>query len=483
MPKPVPPTFLPFPVPLRGLAVFVLLALTGCAAPTFRYTLHTPPRIHVHHEPLLPGPEEAIRIVAVAEPAPGDTVREISISFGGDGHPFARRTCSATPCTQTFAAGHRSGLGIYSAQMTDSRGRTTGSASAYYFQIGSATSSSSPNVILRAPFDLYVGQRALKVLLVRNEADYPSQDAVRADAQTLLYDGLLADPIYRWRDNQIAVYLSAFPGSTSDYYSGLTNRCGQLPWLGRATESFAESAASTADAVVVLHRQSGWRDCAGLGVAGAGAGIERRASADGRRPETFAHELGHALFGLADEYQESTGDRTARSVTGPLPAACDCCSPSATGPPCLGRPPCGFDLPPECFRALPVCPPIASSCPRPNVFDSNAACETAKTEIDRHPGVEERTTALTCRRLCAGASCPCLEAGSTTEIWILDRRTPALPAPVPPDDDLMGTFDLLSPREQYGPACARCAESRFCLAWEIGRGRPQAEAETLCLLP
>lgn len=491
MPIPELPASPPVSAPLRGLALsglLVLPLLAGCAAPAFHYALHGPPRVHVHHEPLLPGPDEEIRIVAVAEPAPATTVTEVSVSFGGNGHPFERRTCPGSPCELRFAAGHLPGLALYSAQMTDSRGVTTRSASAYYFQIVTGAPSAGPNVILRAPFDLYAGRRAFKILLVRDgaRADYPTQEAVRGDAQTLIYDGLLADPVYRWRDDQLAFYLSTTPGSTSDYHSGLTNRCGQLPWLGTldATEDAAESAASTADAVVVLHRQPGWRDCAGLGRVDAGAGMQRRASAYGRQPDTFAHELGHALFGLADEYQENTRDRITRSDTPPaFPDDCLCCATDPLSGQC--RPP-GRDcsliaLSPECFPAAPVCPPIASSCPRPNIFDSRATCEAAQAAIDLHPGVEG-TVAPTCRQLCAGASCPCLAGDPATEIWILDPRTPPLD-PTRSDDDLMGHLDRASPRERHGPACARCAESRFCLAWEIGRGRTTPQAEAHCLTP
>lgn len=471
-----------------------LLLTAGCPAPAFDYGHHSPPRVSVVHRPLHPGTGEPIQLVARPDVGSTGAVSQVEITWVVSGRGIESRTCGPGDldaegnCVATVAPAGAAGLGIYSASVTDAGGRHGRSPSSYVFQIGNP---GAPEAFpLRAPFDLLEGRRSLAVLLVRDRESYASDGPALADAEGLIYDGVLEDPVYRWRDGQLGFYYSPYPGVTRDYDSGLAVRCGQDPWLGSPQQADAEADAAFADVVAVLHRKGGYRDCSGIGIVTLGAGARRNFSAHGQHPETFHHELGHALAGLSDEYTESTADRTPDAAPPRDPTiSCTCCSSGSGGTEpgpdlCLpGQPRCGVDpLPPECFPATDLtCPPLASLCAHPNVFPDQASCEAAALAARGHPGVEIPVNPLDCRRLCAAGACPCEPSDSGAEVWILDRREP--PFPSAPDDDVMGVLDGMSPGERHGPACARCLETTFCLVWETGRGRTQAEAESRCLSP
>ena len=64
--------------------------------------------------------------------------------------------------------------------------------------------------------------------------DHYSETQFTADIETGVYEGILKDPVYRWRDDQLGFYLYSDPGFTSSYYSGFDTRCGQNPWPAEA---------------------------------------------------------------------------------------------------------------------------------------------------------------------------------------------------------------------------------------------------------
>src|SRR5204862_2735789 len=76
----------------------------------------------------------------------------------------------------------------------------------------------------------------LQTAWVRDDhVDAYSESAFLADVETVTYAGILADPVYRWRDGQLAFYQFADTGFTTSYYSGLDTRCGQNPWPSDAS--------------------------------------------------------------------------------------------------------------------------------------------------------------------------------------------------------------------------------------------------------
>jgi hypothetical protein len=247
-----------------------------------------------------------------------------------------------------------------------------------------------------------------------------------------------------------------------------------------------------ADALGVLHTRN-QRDCAGLGATTAG-GTRPHFSANADDPVLFQHELGHALFGLGDEYRETTASRQAPGGDPRLEGCC--CEPGGVvggevvgpgGIPAPGgvcpdpeAPACGQLLDPACYPAGPACPPIASRCEQPNVFASRAECEAAVARAAAHPAVRADPVDGDCRLLCSPGTDPCPCTPDET-VWILDRRTPAAAGAV--DDDIMGRRDALVPAERHGPACVLCIEAELCMLWELGSDRSEAAAREYCGLP
>lgn len=452
-----------------GVLALMLLISPGCRAPAFDYGTHRLPRVSVIHRPLHPAPTQPITIIARPEAAAGRRVASVEIVYAGDGG-LQRETClEVAECTLSVPATGSSGFGLYAASVTDDADTRGRSPSAYYFEIG--TKPGSTSWVLRVPFDLYEGTQAFNVLLVRDLTIGALSEFDR-HLDNLINDGLLADPAYRWRDNQLAFRAFHDPGITTDRNSGNASRCGQSPWPGVLHE---EEDVLSADAIGVIHRNSAiTRDCSGLGGVRFGAGTRRHFSAYARL-EIFKHELAHALFGLSDEYTEPA---ETRSVPGGQGRPCCCEDPTVgPGPGCLDpTAACGELWDPACFRADPACPPLGSDCAHPNVFRSPTECEAAAAAADSHPGVELPTSPLDCRLLCG--TCPCTDG----EVWTLDRRTPPTVG-TESDDDIMGAYESSSAPELHGPACERCMETEFCLLWEISRGRTQAQAEAHCLTP
>jgi hypothetical protein len=488
-------------------ALLVLSSCEGCRDTPFAYDTHAPPRVSVIHRPLHPAPGETITIIARPEAAPGRTVAEVRITLIRPGGPGSEeQTCGPgdlTPegwCELTVAGTGEGGTGIYGASMTDDAGSEGRAPSSYTFLIGSPPAGERV-IALRVPL-LVPAAQLFRVLLVRDRDSFSTDAAALAAAESMLYDGVLEDPVHRWRDAQLAIYYTTRHGITRDYHSGMESRCGGRPWAGTVDETTAEAEAAPYAVLGVLHLED-YRDCAGAGL---GATAQRRFSAKGTDATLFQHEFGHALALLSDEYNEPTSSRQMRTDSIAQPWQCECCDPGGsdtivgggvtggvtggtTGgvttiptpqqlcPP--GAPPCnGFVKPPICYDAPPLCPQLGSGCLKPNIFPGQAACQAAVVEINAHPGIELVANAADCRLLCAGDDCPCMLPGSTAEFWILDRRTP--PAAAPVNDDIMGERDALQPLERHGPACAHCLEVTYCMRWETGRGRTEADALAHC---
>lgn len=482
----------------------------GCGDTPFAYDIHSPPRVSVIHQPLNPGPGDPITITARPEAAPGRSVAEVRITLIRPGDPgLEEHACAPADltsdgsCVFTVAGAGEGGSAVYGASMTDDAGAEGRAPSSYTFLIGDPEAGDRI-VALRVPL-LVPRPQLFRVLLVRDGESYTTDAAALQAAQAMLYDGVLDDPVHRWRDAQLAFYYTSREGITRDYHSGLQSRCGGRPWAGTGHEAEAEAEAGRFALLGVLHDKD-YRDCAGAGLAANG---QRRFSAKGTDASLFQHEFGHALALLSDEYHEDTASRQMRTDSVADPLDCYCCDPYDPGDPGTvvpggggvtitggdatvpggpttqqvcppGAPSCvGFVPPPICHPAPPLCPPLGSACVTPNIFPSLSACQNAATEINVHPGVELAADPADCTPLCAGDDCPCMPPGSTAEFWILDRRTPPVPATV--DDDLMGIIDPFQPRERHGPACARCVEVTYCMRWETGRGQSESDALTYCV--
>lgn len=487
------------------VTVLVALALGACATTPFDFTAHdlSNPRVSVIHRPLHPNPGEAVRVIARPEGLNGGSV-SITLTMPGGSHTASCGEGDLVDgeCALELAGRDvRQGVGIYLAKIRQG-GQEWLSPGTYTFRIGTPPEpdSGAARVIpLRVPIEQT--DRSHAVLLVADidsfGVDFEGRIAFTELGdlvEPLLYEGLLEDPVYRWRDNQIGIYATERAGRVTGYASGLSSRCGADPWPGMAQQGIDVSIeTAVADAIGVLHNR-GFRDCAGLGTNPA-AGALPHFSADVGDPLLFQHELGHALFGLADEYWETTASRR---VPPGNPGRNCCCQGGGPvggnnggaipgdpddpgGIPCVGGLICdGRPWPADCFEAGLACPRIESSCAEPNVFPSRETCVSAAAAIAVHPGIEAEASPDDCQLLCGpeGRECPC---DPEQTVWILDRRTPSLANQT--DDDLMGTRDRARPRELHGPACALCIETELCLLWERGSDRSEEEARAHCMRP
>ena len=343
-------------------AAVLTLSIVRCdfpAPPTsFSYIPHEPPRVFVSHHPIraLPGQSVTIRLSPNLRPEDGAVARAVAGLRRGSG-TREDQTCSLQTdgtftCAFTLPAGDADF--VYDGHLELASGTRVNSRASYLF---TATSAFGTNrlVTLREPVvevrDLQPSYR-VDTAWVRDPMRTPTtgdqynENQFTADIETSVYNGILLDPIYRWRDDQLGFYLYSDSGFTSSYYSGFDTRCGQNPWPG---ETGFRSALNDMETIGVLHRYSGisglegtvasvppptattFRDCGGDAVKRAELGTF---SVTGGATETAGiakHEFGHAAFGLGDEYEESNATRNAPAAPTPPLTDTSCCCASDSG--------------------------------------------------------------------------------------------------------------------------------------------------------
>ena len=444
--------------------------LGGCSGlKPFSYASHSPPRVSVLHSPLNPEPGDSILLRARPD---GGTEVQLNLIVPGRG--LEQHVCAGGgPCDHSFAGATAAGDALYWARVRNGSGDWIRSPGSYGFTVGEIR----PPVAAAAPTELHVLRRGsstragFRIAFIRHGDSYSNAefDDFLDDLEAAI-EGLVTDPTLRWRDNQLAFYLLNRTGQTSDRISGEATRCGQRPFAPAALPPEL----ADFDAVGVIHDNAGWRDCAGLADTASGPELF---SGYGGEPAVVRHELAHALFGLGDEYSESTADRMAPG--GADDDACECCTPDPDflgigDDGCLGQTVCpGGVLPPNCSVPS-VCPPLEGTCSAANVFRSNADCVAAVAAINAHPGVEATASDSRCRILCSG-DCPC--PGSPPQLWILDDP----PTGLATDGDLMR--DATPAANAHGSACWLCIERTLCERWETVRGSDAALRRAVCHLP
>ena len=342
-----------------ALAVAILaLTIVRCdppaAAPTsFSYIPHEPPRVFVSHHPLraLPGQTLTIRLVPSLRPEDGAAFRGVAGLRRVGGGAREEQTCSAQ-ADATFTCNFRLPAGdadfIYDGHIELASGTRVDARASYLFTATSAFGSDRL-ITLREPVvavrDLQPTYR-MDTAWVRDPTRNPTTGAEQysetqftGDIETSVYFGILNDPVYRWRDDQLGFYLYSDPGFTSSFYSGFDTRCGQNPW---PSETVFRAALANIETLGVLHRHTGasgiegtvasdppptaatWRDCAGEAVKRVGLATF---AVTGGVPLTAGiakHEFGHAAFGLGDEYTESEATRRVAAAPNPPPGSCCC---------------------------------------------------------------------------------------------------------------------------------------------------------------
>ncbi|MES0491255.1 MAG: hypothetical protein ABUK01_14770 [Leptospirales bacterium] len=491
-------------VALTGLSLLYLLAFVGCTgcSPTFNSDAkNQASKIFVWHEPIHPAPGQDITIKALSET--GQAVPStIKITFQREGDPSPEiKICNNTnECTLNVVNLSSSPkFATYSAYIENNAGEKTYSMASYYFDIGNPPGKNL--ITLRAPVS--IKGHAFKISFVRDIPSYHDNHLLfYEDAEKFLYQQILKDPAYRWRDNQLGFYYSLTGGKTTDVNSGLSTRCGNDPWPGEFTPDFL----STSDVIGVIHRHSNFRDCSGVGNTETGPIFF---SGKGDAPLVVQHELGHALFSLGDEYNDpATSEHPGGPANPNELSVCVCCTPctptlptdsgSNQGPvlqvpdlPVEGETPCSYDCKlgqPSCIGFAPpkVCSEVLPFCSGPggcNTFLTEQECLASVSKLNNHPGVTQPVVAGDCRALCGTADtgpCSC----SISEVWIIDKQNPSSGNNMSDliDGDIMKTTsDILFKRN--GAACESCMEKGLCLAWERSRGESEANANAKCVTP
>jgi hypothetical protein len=348
------------------IALFAIGAATIVACPPiavqftpFSYASHERPRVFVSHHPLraIPGQTVTIRLSPDLRPQDGAVVRAIA-QLGPAGGAPQLETCAGLTdgtfaCAFTLPAGD--GDFVYSGHVELANNVRVSARTSYRFR-AAATIGATEKLTLREPVkpltDLTDAYR-VDTAFVRDDpqaradlahpADpaeiYPESDFL-TDVEAAVYDGILLDPVYRWRDAQLAFYEFGRVGFTSSFYSGLDTRCGQNPWP--ADQRLSDELRDV-EVIGVLHRHASaangaegevqpaadlrgvFRDCAGDAVKSApsdpsSAPKRRTFSTTGGRTataRTAKHELGHAAFFLGDEYSESNATRQVAAAPTP----------------------------------------------------------------------------------------------------------------------------------------------------------------------
>ena len=316
------------------------------APPTdFSYAVHLKPRVFVMHEPLVPAPSQTLRITIAPDiDAPATVTRAVAqLRTSPTGTP-AETQCAAS-AANTFVCEIKldasEGEQIYSGFVELAGGERVASRGQYRFTVAS-TLPTSALVAVRVPVQAVsavVEAYRVDTTLVREDVASFTQTQFLADAHAGIFQGILADPTYRWRDVHLGFWLYTRPGMVSSYYSGLDTRCGKNPWPGDAN---LPGALAAIEVVGVLHRRTSttegiegtntapasvaFRDCAGATVRTPRLGSFSASGGLAESPGIVKHEFGHAAFGLGDEYREDEASRNvvAASVA-VLPQSGCCC--------------------------------------------------------------------------------------------------------------------------------------------------------------
>lgn len=314
------------------------------AAPltAFSYGSHARPRVFVSHHPILPRPDS--RLIVRLTP---DLTSDASVSVArvtlmqSNGTPLEVRTCTAASgvfeCQFALPAGEA--VLAYSGALELSNGDVVRSRATYRFTVTTALVPDSL-VEVRVPVartselaDTY----RVDTALARDPEGY-SIDSFISDVEQSVFDGMLRDPAYRWRDDQLGFYIYARSAFVTSYYSGRDTRCGKNPWPRDASLPAALSGIET---LGVFHRKTTtsdgiegrvtapvganvFRDCAGQAVKLPDVGTFSATAGVPEFTDIATHEFGHAAFGLGDEYSESDTTRRVQPAAPLLLGQCCC---------------------------------------------------------------------------------------------------------------------------------------------------------------
>lgn len=308
----------------------------------FSYANHERPRVFVSHRPLIPAPDDELTLRLVPDLPSDISVRHAKAVLRNP----AANTSETKECTAAaggafecrFSPGQSGDQPVYGGFLELSDGRRVDSRAEYRFSVRAAPIAADTLIEVRVPVNKTQGladRYRIDTAFARDPENYDLA-AFISDIDNILLDGMLADPVYRWRDDQLGFFVFTHDAFVTSYYSGLNTRCGQNPW---PLEAGFPSLLSNIEVVGVLHRKAA--DTQGIegGVTGSTAGLFRDCAGNAARraglrtfsvstglvqsPFIAKHEFGHAAFELGDEYTETNGTRNVTPA--PAPADSDCC--------------------------------------------------------------------------------------------------------------------------------------------------------------
>jgi len=330
---------------LAAGVVFAAIAIRRCdpfAPPTdFSYGSHLRPRVFVSHEPLLPKPGDKITLRVAPDLDAGATVQKAFATLRQEGgSALPEQQCSPTGGTFTceFTLGNADAKWIYTGRIELAGGDRVGARSEYRFS-ALHTLPVDGLVDVRVPVTVpanFADTYRMDLAFARDPQNFDEQPFVDA-AGNAIFNGILADPVYRWRDNQLGFHLYTRPGLVESYYVPRDTRCGKNPW---PTDAGFPGALAAIEVVGILHRKTtssngiegsgaapstvAFRDCAGSAVKRADVGTFSANAGITEFVSVAKHEFGHAAFGLGDEYTEA---QSTRNVQAPPPtlSSSECC--------------------------------------------------------------------------------------------------------------------------------------------------------------
>jgi len=508
----------------------------------FTYATHERPRVFVSHRPLIPAPGSTVTIRIEPDLPAGVTTTSAQATLRAT--PTAATTAESCQQQQnpavfecSFTLDSANGIRVYGGSVQLSTGETVAARTEYRFTAltNPADQVANPIIEVRVPVKRVAAvQDSYRVDTAYAHDPFGGYDfpAFVADVTASVFDGILADPVYRTRDEQLGFFVLVRDAFVTSYYSGIDTRCGQNPW---PLENTLPGALSNIEVLGVLHRKAGssfgiegavtgstanvFRDCAGVAVRRTSL---RTFSTTGGKPETALvskHEFGHAAFAMGDEYTED--DATRRVTAPPLnPLDNSCCCqeddggvvpvprtspttgtgtgtgtspfPVARRAVCVGghiAPGGGITGLPACDAAFfanaqvcaatrqPQCPSLAGTC----VADTHWLGAVAPTNSQRpnvFPTEQTCNDALAVARNHPGVEDPPASLGVCRELC--GPNTSACPCGgsefwiVDIDPAGANTNDVMAvvsaARDLHGGTCQWCVETSLCVRWHRALG-------------
>jgi hypothetical protein len=315
----------------------------------FSYASHERPRVFVSHHPLIPRPSTTL-LVRLSPDLPADVSVSAAKATLSDTNGAAIETRDCAPTGDIFECQFNlpstAPVLVYGGRLELSNGTSVSSRTTYRFTVAPAL---PDNRVLEvrvpvAPVRSLAETYRVDTALARDPDGYPIESFV-GDVELALYQGVLRDPAYRWRDDQLGFYVYSRHALVTSYYSGRDTRCGKNPWP--RDESFPTELTGI-ETLGVLHRKTAttdglegrvtapvgadvFRDCAGQAVKQDGVGTFSATAGLAESALIATHEFGHAAFGEGDEYTEDQATRNVPPAPAFPPGECCCVDDTSSG--------------------------------------------------------------------------------------------------------------------------------------------------------